>query len=79
MIRNENAKIMNIWTWEEVYHHFFERDSRLSPYELYQETEERPYRPNALLDAKLKDSTDVPDTLGSDGGADGGVNPRWSF
>jgi hypothetical protein len=69
--------IWNMWTQDEIWDHFFREDKRLPPFECYQEWEEpRPYAQNIRPEFLLKDTSDALDTLGHDGGVDGGINPN---
>jgi hypothetical protein len=67
-IRYEKAQVVNLWNWESVYNYSFTRDTRLLPYELYQQEESRSYHAHTLLDFRWKSTSDIRDTLGSDGG-----------
>jgi hypothetical protein len=47
-----------------------------SPYDGYIPEENRPYQDNTLLEFRLADGVEIPDTTEEAGGAAGGVNPR---
>jgi hypothetical protein len=72
----DHETVFNMRSSEEVYTHFFARDSRLLPFELYQEVEARPYLNNTRIEFLPKNGSDPPDTLGADGGVGGEFGPR---
>jgi hypothetical protein len=77
-ITYEPRLLNNMWTQEEVWDRYFHYDRRLSPFELDQEWEERPYVANTRLGFMLKDVSTAVNTLGRDGGVSGGMGPdRW--
>jgi hypothetical protein len=76
--RYENQIIWHMWTNEDIWDHFFAFDKRLLSIECYEVENRRPWYQNMAIHFKFKES-DVPDTLGSDGGVDGGMNRRGNF
>jgi hypothetical protein len=72
-IRYEHREIWNVWTPEEVWEHFFTNDSRISPFECYDVSDQRPWHPHMLVSFILRNS-DVVDTTENQGGSAGGGN-----
>jgi hypothetical protein len=68
-------RIPNMDTWAEIHTHFAEEDQRIPAFSCYIVEENRPYQDNTLLEFRLADGVDVPDTTGCFGGAAGGVSP----
>jgi hypothetical protein len=73
-ITYDQADILNITSWAEIHAHFKPLDARILPYECYQEEELRPDWARSLLEFHLKDGVEIPDTLGEEGGASGGMS-----
>jgi hypothetical protein len=71
-IRYENRDIWNVWTPEEVWHHFAQEDGRILPFEAYEVQDRRPWEPYGNIESKLK-SGDVPDTTENGCGSAGGM------
>jgi hypothetical protein len=58
-IKYENIQINKMCAHEEIHTHIFTHDTRLLPYESYQEIEQRPCPQHTLLDFLLKDGLEA--------------------
>jgi hypothetical protein len=60
----------------DIHTHFLVIDHWIPPYDCYVEDENRPYQDDTLLEFRLVDGSEVPDTTGVEGGATGGINSQ---
>jgi hypothetical protein len=64
--------VANIAALAEIHTHFSAIVRRIPPYACYVHEENHPYYGNTLLEFNLRQSIEIPDTLGEDGGVAGG-------
>jgi hypothetical protein len=69
-------RIFNVASWSEIHAYYSEIDKRIPPLACYIREEKRACYANALLEFRLADGIDVPDTPGEDGGVSGGTNAK---